>query len=149
MKKGSYFQIQNLLHTIKAEDLTKASQEETRGVLFFDPAVRALHTQLSAMKTKVQGSDKSRISIRSKIWGTNLLFNPPSLWVTINPADTQDPIAQVLTGVDIDLDNFCKTAGPENVERASNVASDPYASARFFYLMIETILEVLIGLMKA
>jgi hypothetical protein len=97
---------------------------------------------------KVQGSDESRISIRGKIWGTNLLHNPPSLWVTINPADTQDPIAQVLAGVDIDLDHFCNMAGPDSTERATNMASDPYASAKFFHFMIGTILETLFGITK-
>jgi hypothetical protein len=145
MKKGSYFQHQNILSRITADDLTKASQEETRGVPFSNPAVRILRSQLSAVKTKVQGSDESRISLRSKIWGTNLLHNPPSLWVTINPSDMQDPIAQVLAGADIDLDTFCKTAGPDSVDRAFNMASDPYASAKFFHLMIKTILEVLLG----
>jgi Helitron helicase-like domain at N-terminus len=148
IKKGSYSKYQNLLSTITAEDLTKASQEETRGVPFTNPAVRTLRTQLTAVKTRVQGSDESRISIRSKIWGTNLLHNPPSLWVTINPSDTQDPIAQVLAGADIDLDQFCKTAGPDSVDRAINIASDPYASAKYFHLMIETILETLIGISK-
>ena len=112
MKKRAYFQHQNLLSTITAHDLTKASQEEMCSVPFSNPAVQILHSQLSAVKTKVQGSDKSRISIRSKIWGTNLLHNPPSLWVTINLADMQDPITQVLVGADIDLDHFCKMAGP-------------------------------------
>ena len=148
MKKGSYFQHQNLLSTLTADDLTKASREETRGVPFSNPAVRALRGQLSAVKTKVQGSDESRISIRGKIWGTNLLHNPPSIWVTINPADTQDPIAQVLAGAEIDLDNFCNTAGPDGIDRATNMASDPYASANFFHLMIKTILETLFGISK-
>ena len=148
MKKGSYFQHQNLLSILTAEDLTKASQEETRGVPFSNPAVRALRSQLSAVKTKVQGSDESRISIRGKIWGTNLLHNPPSVWVTINPADTQDPIAQVFAGADINLDDFCKTAGPDGIERATNMASDPYASANFFHFIIRTILETLFGITK-
>jgi hypothetical protein len=148
MTKRAYSQHQNLLSTITADDFLKASQEETRGVPFSSPAVRILRRQLSAVKTKVQGSDESRTSIRSKIWGTNLLHNPPSLWVTINPSDTQDPIAQVLAGVEIDLDRFCKTAGPDGVDRASNMASDPYASAKFFHLMITAILEVLIGVSK-
>jgi hypothetical protein len=145
MKKGSYFQHRNLLCTITADDLTRASQEETRGVPFSNPAVRVLRSQLSAVKTKVQGSDESRISIRGKIWGTSVLHNPPTLWVTINPADMQDPIAQVLAGADIDLDSFCKTAGPDSVDRAFNMACDPFASAKFFHLMIGTILEVLMG----
>ena len=148
IKKGSYFRHQNLLSTITADDLTKASQEETRGVPFSNPAVRTLRSQLSAVKTKVQGSDESRMSIRGKIWGTSLLHNPPSLWVTINPADTQDPIAQVLAGADIDLDNFCKTAGPDGKDRAMNMASDPYAAAKYFHFFIETIFEVLFGITR-
>jgi hypothetical protein len=148
MKKSAYRRHQNILSTITADDLINASREETRGVPFSSSAVRALRNQLTAVKSKVEGSDESRVSIRSKIWGTNLLHNPPSLWVTINPSDTQDPIAQVLAGADIDLDNFCKTAGPDSVDRGLNIASDPYASAKFFHLMIKTILEVLIGLSK-
>lgn len=148
MKRGAYLRHQNLLSTITAEDLLKASQEETRGVPFTNPAVRTLRSQLTAVKTKVQGSDESRLSVRGKIWGTNLLHNPPSLWVTINPADTQDPIAQVLAGADIDLNDFCNTAGPDGTDRAINIAADPYASAKFFHFMIETILEVLFGISK-
>jgi hypothetical protein len=148
MKKGTFLRYQNLLTTLTADDLTKASQEETRGVPFSNPAVRTLRSQLSAVKTKVQGSDESRISIRGKIWGTNLLHNPPSLWVTINPADKQDPIAQVLAGADIDLDNFCNTAGPDAIDRSVNMASDPFASASFFHLMIKIILETLFGISR-
>ena len=103
MKRSFYFQNQNLLSSVTADDLFKASKEETRGVPFSNPAVRVLRSQLSAVRTKVQGSDESRVSLRGKIWGTNLIHNPPSLWVTINPADSQDPIAQVLAGADIDL----------------------------------------------
>ncbi|KAF8800257.1 hypothetical protein BYT27DRAFT_7217172 [Phlegmacium glaucopus] len=148
MKKHSFFQHQNVLSTVTAEDLTRASQEEIRGVPFSNPAVRILHNQLTAVKTKVQGSDESRNAIRSKIWGTNILHNPPSLWVTINPSDSQDPIAQIFAGVEIDLNRFCNTAGPDSVDRALNMAGDPYASAKFFHFMIETILEVLMGISK-
>jgi hypothetical protein len=148
MKKRTYTQNEALLSTITAGDLLKASVEETRGVPFSNPAVRTLRSQLKAVKTKVQGSDESRLSIRGKIWGTNLIHNPPSLWVTINPADTQDPIAQVMAGAEIDLDNFCKTGGPDSTDRAINMASDPYAAAKFFHFMIETILEVLFGFSK-
>ncbi|KAF8798476.1 hypothetical protein BYT27DRAFT_7320360 [Phlegmacium glaucopus] len=128
IRKGSYFENQNLLSAITAEDLTKASQEETRGVPFSNPAVRMLRNHLSAVKTKVQGSDESHKLIRAKIWGTNILHNPPSLW--------------------INLDAFSKTAGPASVDRALNIASDPYASAKFFHFLIETILEVLFGINK-
>ena len=148
MKRGSYIRHKTILSTITANDLTTASREETRGVPFSNPAVRALRSQLTAVKTKVEGSDESRISVRGKIWGTNLIHNPPSLWVTINPADTQDPITQVLAGAEIDLDDFCNTAGPDGSNRVMNMASDPYASAKFFHFLIETVIEVLFGISK-
>ncbi|KAF8811231.1 hypothetical protein BYT27DRAFT_7208658 [Phlegmacium glaucopus] len=126
----------------------EASQEETRGVPFSNPAIQMFLSLLSTVKTKIQGSDKSRKLIRGKIWGTNILHNPPSLWVTINPSDMQDPIAQVFAGVNIDLDAFCNTAGPDSADRSLKIASDPYASARFFHFIIKTILEVLVGIAK-
>ncbi len=82
------------------------------------------------------------------IWATNLAYNPPNLWLTINPADTQDPIAQVMTGADIDLNNFINTLGPNHKERAQNVTSDPFASAKFFHFVIKIILEELVGFTK-
>jgi hypothetical protein len=76
-----------------------------------------------------------------------VVHNPPSLWITINPSD-QDPIAQVIAGADIDLDRFIATAGPEPDERARNIASDPFASAKFFHFMITTLLDVVFGIKK-
>ncbi|KJA12783.1 hypothetical protein HYPSUDRAFT_104732, partial [Hypholoma sublateritium FD-334 SS-4] len=129
-------------------NLMIASQEETKNVRFSNPAVRALREELSAVRTRVKGTDESRQSVRSKIWGMNLLFNPPSLWVTINPADTQDPIAQVFAGAEIDLNVFCNTAGPDHKERSRNIATDPLASAQYFHFIIKCVIEVLFGIKK-
>ncbi|KIK18994.1 hypothetical protein PISMIDRAFT_13964 [Pisolithus microcarpus 441] len=63
------------------------------------------------------------------IWVTLIMFNPPSLWIIINPCDLHDPIAQVFTGEHIDLDNFLKTVGPSKDVHAHDIAKDPYAAA--------------------
>ena len=76
------------------------------------------------------------------------IFNAPNIWITINPSDTQDPIAQVFCGTSIDLDKFSKTAGPTSNQRAENVASDPFASVRFFHVVIKIIIEELFGIKK-
>ncbi|KAG1858776.1 hypothetical protein DFJ58DRAFT_840361 [Suillus subalutaceus] len=65
---------------------------------------------LTAVRSKVMGTDKSRTKIRSLIWGMSVMKNPPSLWITINPTDTHDPIAQVFTRAEIDLDHFQRLA---------------------------------------
>jgi hypothetical protein len=129
-------------------ELVAASREETRGVPYSNLGVRALRKQLSALRTRVDGTDESRQSVRSKIWSTNLIHNPPNLWLTVNPSETHDPIAHVMTGAMIDLDKFCRTAGPDHEDRATNIAGDPYAAAKFFHFMIKTILEQLFGITK-
>ncbi|KAF6745923.1 ATP-dependent DNA helicase PIF1 [Ephemerocybe angulata] len=134
------------LKSITREDLIRASEEELRNQPFSNPAIRILRSQLTAIRSRVMGSDESRHSLRGKIWGTNLMYNNASLWITINPPDTHDPIAQVLVGEEIDLDSFCKTAGPDAQARAINVAEDPYAAAQYFHHVIEVILETLFGI---
>ncbi|KIN94090.1 hypothetical protein M404DRAFT_35391 [Pisolithus tinctorius Marx 270] len=68
--------------------------------------------------------------------------------MTINPADTHNPIAQVLAGEIIDLDRFDALAGPDSHQHATNIASNPYAAAKFFNFLIETMLETLLGITK-
>lgn len=148
MKRSHFTRQINLILTLTPEDLIKASQEETRKVRFSNPAIQALRDQLGAVRTRVKGTDESRQHVRSKIWGTNLISNPPTLWITINPADTQDPIAQVFTGAEIDLDNFCNTNGPNSVQRATNVAEDPFSSAKYFHFVVKCVLEILFGITK-
>jgi hypothetical protein len=149
MKRSEFTRQINLISTLTPNDFKKASQEEAQRIRFSNPAVQALRNQLAAVRTRVKGTDESRQHVRSKIWGTNLISNPPTLWITINPADTQDPIAQVFAGAEIDLDNFCNTDGPNSVERARNVAEDPYSSAKYFHFIVKCVLEILFGIRKS
>ena len=77
---------------------------------------------------------------------TNIYFGPPTLWLTINSLDIHDPIAQVMTGTDINLDNLLNCAHLNGKERANNIVNDPYVSSKFFCFMIETVLETLLGI---
>lgn len=71
---------------------------------------------------------------------------PPSLWITINPCDLHDTVAQIFAGEDIDMDRFLATCGPDKDERAVNIANDPYASALFFRTIVNLVLETLFGI---
>lgn len=148
MGKATFNRNMDLISTLTPKDLELASKEELRGASHSNPAMRILRKQLSTIRTSIKGTDESRHSVRSKIWGTNLIHNPPSIWLTINPADTQDPIAQVLTGVDIDLDDFCNTIGPDHLQRGCNIASDPFASAQYFHIIIKTVFEEVFAIKK-
>lgn len=102
----------------------------------------SLRQTLNTIQAKVIGTDESCIHICSLIWGMCIKKNPPSLWLTINPADTQDPIAQVLCGEQINLDAFCAIDSRANT---AAVAADPFASASLFHLIINTVLQQLLG----
>ena len=149
MKRSAYRNNEVAIRMLKPADLLKASAEEAHRVPFSNPSVQALRSQITAVRANVQGTDESRKSIRTKIWSATVILNPPNLWITINPSDTQDPIAQVMAGVEIDLDKFDSRVGPSSKERNSTIAKDPYASARFFHLVIHVILEELFGLTAA
>ncbi|KIO05383.1 hypothetical protein M404DRAFT_141331, partial [Pisolithus tinctorius Marx 270] len=77
------------------------------------------------------------------IWATSVMLNPPSLWLTINPYDLHDPIAQIFTGEHIDMDKFLATVRPSKEKQVVNIAEDPYAATKFFHFMIKTIIQTL------
>ena len=146
MKRSAYQHNRDMIARLKPADLLKASQEETRGVPFSHPGVRALRQQIVAIRTRVSGTDEARFCAQAMIWGTIVMCNPVCIWATINPGDTQDPIAQVMAGAEVDLDAFLKTAGPDRARCAQNIAGDPYAAAKFFHFMINSLLEVVFGI---
>jgi hypothetical protein len=145
IKRETFKKNQSAIQAITANDLLQAGIEESGKIPYSHPGVRALRKHLSAVRSKIAGTDESRTSMRSQIWGTSLLLNPPSLWITINPSDTNDPIAQVMTGANIDLDKFDKLLGPNAHSRSVAIAADPFAAAKFFHYTVKTVIEELWG----
>lgn len=145
ISRSQFSKYEGEIMKLKPKDLLQASDEEKKKVPFSNPAIRALRSQLTAVRSKVLATDENRASVRAQIWSLNVAFNPPSLWITINPSDTHNPIAQVLAGENIDLDNFVSTRGPTSTRRSINLASDPYVAAQFFHFIVNTTLEVLYG----
>jgi Helitron helicase-like domain at N-terminus len=134
------------LSSLTVEDLRQAAREEERKEPISNPRVRLLRKHISAVSGRVVGSNSSRAAYRGQIWGTCLYLNPPSIWITINPVDIHDPVAQVFAGENIDMDRFISTCGPDSDQRARNIAKDPYAAAKFFHYIIYATLETLFGI---
>ncbi len=143
MRRKTFEQEIALLSTVTTESLKRAAAQETAKEPITDPAVLLLKRLVHGAAGRVQGTDAARYKVRGQIWSTCLVHGPPSMWITINPSDIHDPVAQFFAGRAIDLDNFVATVGPTAAERAVSIANDPYAAARFFHFMIGTILETL------
>ena len=145
MQRKTFDRDTHLLSTITAEKLQVAGEEEERGQPISDPAIQLLRQHIFATGGHVTGSDQAHYQLRSQIWTTSIMLNPPSLWITINPCNLHDPIAQVFAGENIDLDEFDARLGPSKEKRAENVVLDAYAVAKFFHFLIKTLQETVFG----
>ncbi|KAG9318984.1 hypothetical protein JVU11DRAFT_1100 [Chiua virens] len=134
------------ISSLTVADLKQAEKEEASQMLISNPRVKLLCKHIFTSNARVKGSDKMQASYQGQIWGTCLRLHGPSLWVTINPCDIHDPILQVFVGEEIDMDKFNNELGPDSLHRASNVARDPYAAAKYFFFIIHTILHTLFGI---
>jgi hypothetical protein len=146
MNRRDFLRDAQQLSTLTLQDLKQAEEEEAQHKPITNRTVKTLRKHLQTMGGKVMGSDNARSSYRPMIWGTTTMMGMPSLWITINPHDIDDPIAQVFCGEDIDLDKFVKTLGPDSTARAKNIAKDPYAAAKFFRCIILAVLTTLFGI---
>ncbi|KAI0257798.1 hypothetical protein BC834DRAFT_791938, partial [Gloeopeniophorella convolvens] len=145
ISKADFEAIVPLLGGVTREALMHAGEEECRGDNITNPSVEVLCQRVHRTIARVVGSDASRESIRAEIWATVIQYGLPSVWLTINPDDLHDPIVQVFAGKAINLDAFDPLLGPSKSQHAANVASDPYATAKFFNFVVSTIFETLIG----
>lgn len=143
VSKCTFQQFEHGIRSLTEADFHTASAEESAGKPFSNADMQSLQGNLTAVCLKVMGTDESHIKICSLIWGMCVKENLPSIWLTINLNDTQDHVAQVLCGHKIDLDKF----DPDGESPlATGVSDDPYASAAYFHLIINAVLQTLLGI---
>ena len=145
MRRKTFDSDARILSSITLENLAKAQDDESQGRQISDPAIQLLHQHVYATGGRVMGSDHACYQLCSQIWGTTIMLNPPSIWITINPCNLHDPLAQVFMGEDVSMDDLMRTVAPSKEKRAQNIARDPYMAAMFFHFIICTILQTLFG----
>jgi hypothetical protein len=50
--------------------------------------------------------------------------------------------------MEINLNKFCNTASPNNGQWATNIAKDPFTSAKYFNFIVKCVLKILLGITK-
>ncbi|KAJ7318514.1 hypothetical protein DFH08DRAFT_639728, partial [Mycena albidolilacea] len=104
-----------------------------------EKAANQLMKYLSYVSDHIPGSvgdvNKMKQECKSKIICDGL----PHVFATVNLADAHNPVAQVLAGRDINLDQIfdcLDRADQEGGARAKTLAKNPVAGAEFFHLII-------------
>jgi hypothetical protein len=144
-ERKSWERLKSRMENITTADVLKAVEEEEKGKPVSDERLRDFFRTASVTRSHAIGSDSDRHANRQFIWGISTVYSKPSIWLTINPVDHHDPIAAVLVGEDIDLDDFIKTGGPSAGERSRKLVADPFAAAEYFHIIISAVLEFLIA----
>ncbi len=79
-------------------ELKKAAEDEEKNIPSTNPAIQALKRHVHGTARRVVGADSSRLKIRPLIWSTSFAYGPANIWLTINPDDLHDPVAQFFVG---------------------------------------------------
>jgi hypothetical protein len=106
--------------------------------------VNKLLHHIKTIGGRVRGSAYSRTALRTRIHALIYSQGLPSIFLTLNPADIHSPVALYFAGVKLDLDNIQMDQLLNTYKRAEIIAPHPVATAKFFHLLINNILDTMI-----
>ncbi|KAF9499205.1 hypothetical protein BDN71DRAFT_1428246 [Pleurotus eryngii] len=91
------------------------------------------------------------IIVKQQIFQATTIKHRGGTWPAIFQPSDQDiqmtsVCMQVLTGMDIDLDDFVAEAGPDNATCSYKITCDPLAAAKCFHFTIQSLLQDILGI---
>ncbi|KAJ7601838.1 hypothetical protein B0H17DRAFT_884572, partial [Mycena rosella] len=107
---------------------------------------------LNYVSDHVPGSVGNVNNMKQQMHSKVICDGLPHFFATVDPANSHNPIAQVLAGREVDLDKFFHAMdGVKNEPgiRAKAMAENPVAGAEFFHLMITKFFDILLGAKRA
>jgi hypothetical protein len=137
----------DMIDTLKGLESKFAAKPSSRPESDIEKEALSLLKYVRYISGNISGSTAETSEMREQIRAAQRVHGLPHLYVTINPADSHNPIAQVLAGRNIDLDQIFSSLSPnaENVERARTMAISPVAGARFFDTLMGKFLGIVLG----
>ncbi|KAF8592100.1 hypothetical protein K439DRAFT_1325878 [Ramaria rubella] len=136
--------VSEALKKVDSDSLTKLqsklnknpyAQPENEG----EKAAFDLLNYVNYISDHISGSTAEVNAMREEIRAIICSRGLPHLFIIINPADAHNPIAQVLAGRKIDLDEFFHNLSPQSevFEQAKLIAENPVAGAKAFKVLID------------
>ena len=115
-----------------------AQNEEERNVL-------DLMRDVNTVTSHIPGSAAARVNMRNEIRALMMKVGLPSFFITVNPADTRNPIVKFLAGNDIDVDALLPEQVPNPWEQSILIAKNPVLAARFFDVYLKAFISTVLG----
>jgi hypothetical protein len=103
---------------------------------------------LNYVSDHIPGSVGDMNNMKQQIHSKIICEGLPHFFSTVSPADSHNPIAQVLAGREVDLNKSFDAMDDVKKEpsiRAKTMAENPVAGAEFFHLMITKFFDIILG----
>ncbi|KAJ7318467.1 hypothetical protein DFH08DRAFT_641858, partial [Mycena albidolilacea] len=107
---------------------------------------------LNYVSDHIPGSVGDVNNMKQQIHSKIICEGLPHFFATVNPADSHNPIAQVLAGREVDLDKLFDAMDDVNEEpsvRAKTMAENQVAGAEFFHLTITKFFDIILDAKRA
>ena len=130
--------IENLVTRSSDGKYPVAQNDEERNVL-------ELMRDVNTINSHVPGSAAARVTMRNEIRALMMKVGLPSFFITVNPADTRNPIVKFLAGNDIDIDTLLPEQVPNPWEQSILIAKNPVIAARFFDIYLKAFISTVLG----
>jgi Helitron helicase-like domain at N-terminus len=149
MSRGCNFtRSAELIASLTPDDMKAAIEQEENHQPVTNVAVLELLRNVNIIGSRLMASDQSRWCLRNEICMVTIRDGAPSLFITINPADFHSPIVMMYAGKEVNVEEIM-AEDPESLqttnERSCLAHLDPCAVAKFFDVIIKSILETIIG----
>jgi hypothetical protein len=150
VKKGSFAQFARTFSSVTSEAVGHVLEriEEGNGITAHtdeERKVLRLMKEVNLVTTKVPGSSAAQVAMRNEIRALTMTHGMPSFYVTINPADSHNPIVKFLAGADIDIDNMLQDQVPNYWEQSILLSSNPAVGAKFFNKYLKAFVRTVLG----
>ena len=100
---------------------------------------------VNTINSHIPGSTAARVNMRNEIRALMMKVGLPSFFITVNLADTQNPIVKFLAGSNIDIDALLPEQVPNPWEQSILVVKNPVVAACFFDVYLKAFISTVLG----
>lgn len=129
--------LESLQSKFKSDPMYQPQTEKEKNI------VRLL-AKINLVGTKIPGSAGYKLNLRNEIRAMINFRGAPTLFVTLNPADVDNPIVRILGGEDIVIEDVLRGEDMDEHRRKIFAAKHPAACAQFFHSMISSFINVIL-----
>ncbi|KAJ7665252.1 hypothetical protein DFH06DRAFT_985794, partial [Mycena polygramma] len=142
----------SLIDKMLAVDLEKLSglRDKCKANPLYCPAdgiekeIVTLMSSVGLIARHIPGSAGHKVQLRNEIRGLINYRGAPTLFITLNPSDVDNPIVRLLSGEDIVLEDISRGEDLDGWKRRILAARNPGACAVFFDLIIRKFISIVL-----